>query len=470
MRGILFTWCMLIVVPCLAQQSVTLLQGPLNEPYTVSSDVQADSIIVASSPAWGIPVLATSQATWLTFKSDCGVPGAGSATAGGITPITLNFCVDPSQVSANGYYIGLIEVTSPGYATLEVAVSLTKFPTGDLSAVPDSVGLDAGHLTQTIAVTADPTGQNNQNGGFTTVLSFTTSLGKTNPPEGPWLSVSQTNPSTPGSVVLTANPQMLAGTAPGTYVNTVVLKDTKYQDIKTVKVTLTVQAQDLQSVSALPHIAVGDVWVTGFYLINNGSQPATATLRFYDDTGQPLSIPITGVGTSNSLTDNLNANGSSYYEAGTPQFGLRGGWALVNASPSVTVQALFRADNGGGNYTEAAVPSSAGGHGFLIPFDATTFTPTGASLFTGIGVANMDSTTQANITCVTRDSLGATIPNAFTIPTLNPLGHFAGYNFPDLAGRRGTIECTSNTNIAALALRAIGGGNAFSSLPVITLK
>ena len=470
MPRILVYWCVLIVAPCSAQQTITLLRGPVNEPYTASPDVQADSIIVASSPAWGVSVLAASQAPWLTFKSDCSAPGAGSGTAGGITPITLNFCVDPSQVSASGYYIGLIEVTSPGDATLVVAIKLTKFPTGDLSASPDSVVLTATQLSQTIAVTADPAGQNNLNNGFSTTLSFTAGLGKPNPPEGSWLSVSQTNPSTPGSVVLTANVQALAGAGPGTYVNTLVLKDTKYGDIKTVKVSLTIQSQDLLSISALPHIAVGDVWVTGFNLINNGSQPATATLSFYNDAGQPLSIPIAGEGTQNTLVVNLNANGSAYYEAGTPQFGLQGGWARVNASPSVVVQALFRSDNGGGDYTEAAVPASSGGHGFLIPFDATTFSPTGAQLFTGIGIANMDSSTQANINCVTRDSLGTVMPGAFTIPPISSLGHFAEFNFPLLAGKRGTIQCTSNTNIAALALRFIGSGNAFSSLPVITTQ
>jgi hypothetical protein len=384
--------------------------------------------------------------------------------------VTIPFCVDKSKVTANGYYVALIEVTAPGYATLRVPVSMTKIPTGNLSAVPDNVELDASRLSETIAVTADPAGENNNTGGFTTVLDFTTSLGKPNPPEGPWLTVTQVSPRTPGSVVITANPQMLANAEPGTYINTVVLKDTKYNDIKTVRVTLTAQAQDVQSVTALPHLAVGSGWVTGFYLINNGSQPATATLQFYDNSGQPLSIPITGVGPAPSLTVNLSPQGSSYYEAGSPQFPLRVGWALVRASPSVTVQALFQADAGQGKYFEAAVPASTGGRGFLMPFDATTFTPTGAQLYTGIAVINLDSNQQAAITCVARDSLGNTIPNAIAIPALSPLGHYSDFNFPLLIGKRGTIQCTATTAIAGLALRFIGTGNAFSSLPVITLQ
>jgi hypothetical protein len=45
---------------------------------------------------------------------------------------------------------------------------------------------------------------------------------------------------------------------------------------------------------------------------------------------------------------------------------------------------------------------------------------------------------------------------------------WSNYLFPALAGQRGTIDCDSNTNIAATALRFIGTGGAFSSLPVIS--
>ncbi len=52
---------------------------------------------------------------------------------------------------------------------------------------------------------------------------------------------------------------------------------------------------------------------------------------------------------------------------------------------------------------------------------------------------------------------------------LPPKGHWAGYLFPALTGKRGTIDCSAGTLIAATALRFIGT-NAFSSLPVIDKK
>jgi hypothetical protein len=62
--------------------------------------------------------------------------------------------------------------------------------------------------------------------------------------------------------------------------------------------------------------------------------------------------------------------------------------------------------------------------------------------------------------------LGNTIPSAVTIPSLRPLGHWAGFQFPLLTGYRGTLDCVSNTNVAVVALRFIGT-DTFPSLPVI---
>jgi hypothetical protein len=49
---------------------------------------------------------------------------------------------------------------------------------------------------------------------------------------------------------------------------------------------------------------------------------------------------------------------------------------------------------------------------------------------------------------------------------LKALGHYTGFAFPALAGKRGTFDCTVDTLVSALALRAIGG-DAISTLPVI---
>ena len=142
---------------------------------------------------------------------------------------------------------------------------------------------------------------------------------------------------------------------------------------------------------------------------------------------------------------------------------------MVTADASITAQALFRRHGSDNSFYEAAVPATAGNHELLIPFDATTFSTTGAQIYTGLAIANTDSRNSANVVCTARDAAGKVIPNAVFVPTLNPLGHWADYLFPALAGKRGTLDCTSDTKIASIALRFLGT-NGMSSLPIIPVR
>jgi hypothetical protein len=130
------------------------------------------------------------------------------------------------------------------------------------------------------------------------------------------------------------------------------------------------------------------------------------------------------------------------------------------------VHSLFRRAPAEGNFYEAGVASSGGYSSFLVPFDATTFAPANAPFYTGLAISNLNASASARITCVARDQGGTLIPNAVPIPALNPLGHWANYLFPPLAGKRGTLDCSADTLVSAIALRVIGT-SAFSSLPVI---
>jgi hypothetical protein len=217
--------------------------------------------------------------------------------------------------------------------------------------------------------------------------------------------------------------------------------------------------------TALPHFAAGGTWTTGFYVVNTGAQPANFTLAFYNDMGDLVPVPLSTGGEWNTLSGTVPGLGSTYFEAGVPQVPLASGWVQITADASVTVQGLLR-NNPNGTYYEAGVGSSAGSMEFVIPFDATTFAPTGAPLYTGFAIANLDSENTANIVCTARSSAGAVISNAVSAPALAPLGHWANYLFPLLTGQQGTIDCVSNTKVAALALRAVGE-NAFSTLPVM---
>ena len=217
--------------------------------------------------------------------------------------------------------------------------------------------------------------------------------------------------------------------------------------------------------NALPHFAVGGGFVTTLFVINSSGEPASFSIKFYSDSGAPASLPFNGLGTISILSDIVPAYGTSVYEAGDANAPVQGGWALITADPSLTIQELFRNHSANGKYYEASVPAYPGSLGFRMSFDATTFTPTGDPVNTGFAVANLDAVNPATLTCIARDYRGTVIPNAVTIPTINP-GALGGLPVSALTGARGALDCTSNTTVSAIGLRFVGSDE-FSSLPIV---
>ena len=189
-------------------------------------------------------------------------------------------------------------------------------------------------------------------------------------------------------------------------------------------------------------------------------------MSFYGDAGTSLALPFTGgLGSLSTLTDTVPSGGIRYYEAENPSVDDQSGWALVTADESVAAQATFRRHTTDGHFYETAVPSSEGYSRFVMPFEVTTFAPNGAQLFTAFAVVNLNPSADAQFVCTARNQSGVLIPNAVSIPALGPLGHYTAFNFPLLTGR-GTLDCSADTLVSAIGLRAIGG-DAISTLPVI---
>lgn len=218
----------------------------------------------------------------------------------------------------------------------------------------------------------------------------------------------------------------------------------------------------------IPHFAAGGTYVTGLYVINKSNSSQTFAINFYNDAGTQISVPATGGTTTGmTLSDTIPALGTGYYELGVISSSTSvSGSAVIQSSPSILVQGLFRHQGSGSSPYEAAVQSTLGDTEEEIAFDATTYAPTGAQIVTGVAIANIDQSNTATISCVARDNTGTVVPGAVTVPALNPGGHWAAAQFPALVGKRGTIDCTSNTRIGMVSLRAIGT-DAISSLPVI---
>jgi len=266
------------------------------------------------------------------------------------------------------------------------------------------------------------------------------------------------NPNTGELVVPTFGGSVLHVNSNGNFVTTVAPSGSLLNHLQSIIA---------ETYGALPHLTVGNVWTTGFFIVNSGNQPAQFSISFFDDSGNPVAIPFGApIGTVNAYQGTVPAGGMIYVEASNPSApGPVAVWGLISSDPTVTVQALFRRQVDT-VYYEAAVGASPGSFGFTLPFDATTFAPTGDALYTGFAIVNLDTVNSAAVSCSAADQNGVTIPNGVPLPNLSPLGHYANYLFTALTGLRGTLTCSSSTKVAALALRAIGT-NTISTLPVI---
>jgi hypothetical protein len=460
----------------LAQQQIVVLTPPALPPYNLSPDSTpvADSFTVGTQLngqlETAVPLLLTSDSRWLSLNSDCTTPGA--ATISVSTTAVVEFCVDPSQTAGAGYYVALIQITAPfnnGYSPLVVPVNLTRFPTGDLSPNPASVSLTSTQLTAAASISEDPNGLSAQGQPVT----VTAQLGQPNPPEGPWLQFSLKNATVkqgaPGEIDIQANPANLVSQDPAQYLRTLVITD-NHGDTKPITVSFTVKAAAAaQSVRSFAHIAPQPSFGTQIILTNTSGQALNFSLEFFHDDGSAFSVPVTsanGAVTESSIVDTIAPYGTNYYELSNASSDASNIWgsAQLTAPSSVIGVALFRNVPNAGSYFEAAVPLSAGSTSFIAPFDETTSSLTNQQFVNGFAVANLDSSNAASVNCTARNSAGSSISSASLSLTLPPNGHTARV-LSNLTGTRGTLTCTSTTNVSAVSLRFLG--NEFTTLPVV---
>lgn len=218
----------------------------------------------------------------------------------------------------------------------------------------------------------------------------------------------------------------------------------------------------------IPHFAAGGGYSTGIFIINKTAVASPFTVSFFNDAGTAIAVPVSGVSApALTVTDTVAALGTTYFELGDiASATLLSGSATIQATSNLVFQALFRRKAASGTFYEATVSSATGTFAFETGFDATTFATNGAQIYTGLAIANLDTSSTATVTCVARDNTGTLIANGITIPVIRPSGHWADYVFPALLTKRGTLDCTSTARVGVTALRFLGA-EAVSTLPVI---
>ena len=216
----------------------------------------------------------------------------------------------------------------------------------------------------------------------------------------------------------------------------------------------------------MAHVASGGGWQTTFTLVNVGTTPAQTQLSFFDDSGNPLSMPLTLVQSGSTVTTSmLNetiAGGATLVvlAQGDETKNSVVGSAQLSSTGDVGGFAIFRYNPTG---QEAVVPlEMRNANAYALAFDNTSGLKTGLALLNGSNQAE-------NVPVFLRDDTGAYLGQAtVNLPALGHTSFMLTDNYSVTAGRRGTVEfdTPANGQISALGLRATPSG-VVTTIPVL---
>ena len=203
-------------------------------------------------------------------------------------------------------------------------------------------------------------------------------------------------------------------------------------------------------------LAFAGGYQTTLTYINYGQTSVTCTTSFYNDNGQPLTVPFNDV-TAPSRRDTL-APGASIHDQTNANLSatVSEGWAEAICSGPVEASLLYRLYNLSGTAVgEASVNAETAPTSKFVTFAQTA---------TGVAYGNPSTTQTATLTITAYNAAGAQLGNA--TKSLGPLAHGAANIGPllNLASFTGSIVITSTIPIISLSLNA-EAFPVFSSLP-----
>jgi hypothetical protein len=205
------------------------------------------------------------------------------------------------------------------------------------------------------------------------------------------------------------------------------------------------------------HIANGNFgetkFTTSMILLNTSSQRASGELKLYKSDGTPMVTEFPGTSSpANSYQFEIAPGGASVIATDGKNEGTAG-YAVIHTTSPIKGTAVFSQFGSTGSLvTEAAVEASAGLEFFAFPVDNS------GDFNTGLAVANINSSTKANLTMKLVDLEGRTLSSkSLTLDPGNQKAIFvggAGQLFPELPGVRGSLQVVSDQPVYAIALRS----------------
>lgn len=194
--------------------------------------------------------------------------------------------------------------------------------------------------------------------------------------------------------------------------------------------------------------------------VNPSSNPATATVRVFDDNGSPLAVNLDGSERQQFTVTLAPQSSATLSSPGTSALA-KVGSVVVESSENIGGTILF-----GGAFGTAGVGASRELSSFVAPVEQVS---SGAVV---IGLALMNpGNVPATVTLTLRDDGGQPMDGGTTTVALKAQGHSAQFLsalFPqlDLKDFRGTISGESAVPIAATVIRQSAVPREFATLPV----
>ena len=213
---------------------------------------------------------------------------------------------------------------------------------------------------------------------------------------------------------------------------------------------------------AISHIANGGGFRTSIILINTGTDPAGFTLKFWDNDGNPLALPLESGETVSVITATIQPGVAHFIRTTGGASSQPAGWAELTAPGTIDGNAIFGLQTTGQGDSEAAVPlSPAGGTQLYLPFDDTP------GFVTGIAFAN-SGTQAATLTTTLRDDSNKSLaaPTMIAVPARGHYSEVLTMQYPATQGKRGVAHFSSNTSVSGLGIRA--NGKAFTTIEALT--
>ena len=231
-------------------------------------------------------------------------------------------------------------------------------------------------------------------------------------------------------------------------------------------------AAELNFAGSLAQIASAGGWDTTLTLVNLDNASNEARLNTYAGDGSTPLLPYTfpqtpaaGATLAATFDETLAANSMLVFDTTGPadQTSVVGSAQLL-ASGNVGGFGIFEIQSTG---QQAVVPlETRNAPSYLLAFDET------GGLNTGLALANVGASA-GDVKVIVRDDSGAVIPAKVSSIHLDLNGHASfmlndtAQGFPEIAGKRGTVEfdTPSGGRISVLGLRA--HGTAITTLPVL---